>query len=532
MDDVLPPVLAAEILRLRRRYLDRLPETVAELRRYRARQMADAVGEDGRTELRRLFHTIKGSAASLGFAHIAAEAAAAEAAALAHLDEHISRLDQLSRQALPEPGADFALAAPAAPPVVPSQDPVRSHRIMILDDVLERGMRLAGQLSCFGFVPTVFGDAVALRQALAAAPSEAVVMDIDAAEVLAGLETPPPVVFVSARQDFQARLQAIRAGGSAYFPKTATAAELAETLDSLTRRYEPEPFRVLVVDDEAEVAAYHGVILEQAGMVTRRLTDPNVILEVLAEFKPDLVLMDMHMPVCSGRDLAALIRQIPDFISLPIVYLSSETDKDMQLSALKVGAEGFLIKPIHPDDLVTAVALRAERMRSLRSLMVRDSLTGLFNHTFLSQFLERALAAAGRETNGRMCFAMIDVDHFKTVNDRFGHPAGDQVLVALARILQQRLRNSDMVGRYGGEEFAAILQDGTLAEATHIIDQLRQDFASIRFHAGEQEFTCTFSAGIAAFPTFATAEGLMEAADRTLYVAKRQGRNCVLAAEG
>jgi diguanylate cyclase (GGDEF)-like protein len=124
---------------------------------------------------------------------------------------------------------------------------------------------------------------------------------------------------------------------------------------------------------------------------------------------------------------------------------------------------------------------------------------------------------------------MIDVDRFKAVNDTYGHPVGDQVLLALARVLQQRLRNSDIVGRYGGEEFAVILQGITLAEATRIIDQLREDFAKIRFHAGEIEFYCAFSAGVASFPQFKDMKFLREAADRALYQAKKEGRNRVVA---
>ena len=196
--------------------------------------------------------------------------------------------------------------------------------------------------------------------------------------------------------------------------------------------------------------------------------------------------MDMYMPGCSGRELSRVIRQIPQFVSLPIVFLSSETDKTVQVSAMRVGADGFLTKPILPEDLVTAVAVRAERTRVLRSLMMRDGLTGLLNHTTLSQFLETALATAHRH-DGWLCFAMLDVDHFKKVTYTYGHPAGDQVLVALARLLKQRLRTSDMIGRYGGEEFAAVLQDVSLDEALRIMDQIRRDFAALVFKVGDAD---------------------------------------------
>ncbi len=125
---------------------------------------------------------------------------------------------------------------------------------------------------------------------------------------------------------------------------------------------------------------------------------------------------------------------------------------------------------------------------------------------------------------------MFDMDHFKSVNDTYGHPVGDQVLIGLARLLSQRLRNSDLVGRYGGEEFVAILRDVGVEDAMRVVDSIRQDFMEIRFHGGEREFGCTFSAGLALYPDLSTAEALMEAADQALYESKHAGRNQVTAA--
>jgi diguanylate cyclase (GGDEF)-like protein len=222
-----------------------------------------------------------------------------------------------------------------------------------------------------------------------------------------------------------------------------------------------------------------------------------------------------------------LIRQIPDYVGLPIVFLSSETDSKKQFSAMRIGAEGFLTKPVVPDDMVAAVAIRAERMRTLRSLMARDSLTGLFNHTTTTQLLDNAVANAKRN-GGELCFAMIDIDHFKSVNDTRGHPVGDQVILALSRVLQQRLRHSDIVGRYGGEEFAVILQDIAPERAAALLDELRQDFSRVIFHSASGEFSCTFSVGIAACPAHRDMERLREMADKALYEAKRGGRNRVV----
>lgn len=549
------PSLREKVKQLRRTFLDKLPGTLSEARRL-CDQLVRAPSDSATLDdLYRAFHSIKGTGASFGLMEISAEGAGGEqlllqlqgleaggrgaelAGMLPGLEARILRLEELLKLARDQDEAaaeapSFALSATAPQKA--------GKRVFICDDDELQAETLSAQLSCFGYAVNIFTNPDSMRSALLVAPPDAVVMDIvfpggvNGTDVVANLQremrAPPPVVFVSSRRDFEPRLRAVQAGGEAYFTKPVKAIELVEVLDSLTLGQEPEPFRVLVVDDEPEVAAYHSFILEQVGMTTRLLHEPSSILDVLAAFKPDLVLMDMYMPTCTGRDLSRLIRQVPEFISLPIVFLSSETNKVKQVSALRVGAEGFLTKPIQPEDLISAVAIRAERMRTLRSLMVRDSLTGLFNHTFMSQFLDTALAGAKRE-GGKLCFAMIDVDHFKSVNDTHGHPAGDQVLVALARLLQQRLRHSDMVGRYGGEEFAVILQDVGVEEARTIIDNLRTDFAKVRFSAGDRDFACSFSAGIAGFPAFVQADQIRESADQALYRAKKSGRNQVQVAQ-
>ncbi|WP_041794417.1 diguanylate cyclase [Pararhodospirillum photometricum] len=557
------PSLREKVRQLRRVFLDKLPDSLTEARRHLETLCQTPDDDDALEALCRLFHGVKGTAASFGLPRLSATAAQMETTLRLARDGDpgdgpSSRRERLTALLLALPalldgfaqGIEDARRHPealgVAPPapdferfsVVPRKD---RKRIYVCDDEELQAEQLSAQLRCFGYAVSIFTTPESLRAAVLSVRPDAVVMDIIfpsgsslGTDLIAGLRrdmrAPPPVVFVSSRRDFDARLRAVQAGGEAYFAKPIKAIDLVECLDGLTLSQEPDPYRVLVVDDEPEIATYHSFILEQVGMTTRLLHDPRQILETLNEFNPDLVLMDMYMPTCTGRDLSRLIRQVPEFISLPIVFLSSETDKVKQVSALRVGAEGFLTKPIQPEDLISAVALRAERMRTLRSLMVRDSLTGLFNHTFMLQFLESAISSARRDET-KLCLVMIDVDRFKMVNDSYGHPVGDQVLVALARLFQQRLRTSDTVGRYGGEEFAVILQNVAPTDAKALIDDLRGDFAKIRFDTAGQEFNCTFSAGVAGFSGQETAHLLLERADRALYDAKREGRNRVLIAE-
>jgi len=548
-----PVSLKDKVIRLRGIFIEQLPERMVEARGFFDALCADPKDSEAAKSLHRYLHSIKGTGASFGFKELSVLSGVGEEQAKLIMEQQaqltdaswqplgacLASMEQFFQQSIlnaeqPEQQSTFELA----PDVQAGEKKDDERLIYICDDEALTAEQLGAQLNCFGYRTELFTNTADLYQAVLKQHPDAVVMDImfpegdsEGTNVLRDLRENQgiffPAVFISARRDFDARLGAVHAGGEAYFPKPVLPLELVTSLDLLTRQSEPEPFRILIVDDEAEIAQFHSLILENAGMTTKILYEPTGVLDVVAEFRPDLVLMDMYMPQCSGQELAKVIRQVPDYVSLPIVFLSSETDRKKQFTAMCVGAEGFLTKPIDPDYLVTSVALRAERMRELRSLMARDSLTGLFNHTAITQFLENAITAARRQ-NDPLSFAMIDVDKFKLVNDTYGHPAGDQVLLALARVLQQRLRNSDLVGRYGGEEFAIILNDASLDKAQQIMDQLREDFSKVEFNVGEVKFSCTFSCGIAAISQFKNMETLREAADKAMYQAKHAGRNQVV----
>jgi diguanylate cyclase (GGDEF)-like protein len=316
----------------------------------------------------------------------------------------------------------------------------------------------------------------------------------------------------------------------AYFSKPVSIGVLVDKLDELTSTIPPQPYRVLIVDDSTSLANYHAAVLEGDGMVVKVVDKPLEVMGPLQEFSPDLILMDIYMSECSGMELAKVIRQLEAFVSIPIVYLSVENDLDKQLSAMSLGGDDFLTKPIKPEHLVSSVTSRIQRSRMLRSLMVRDSLTGLLNHTTIKDHLEREVARAKREKTP-LAFAMVDIDHFKRVNDTYGHSVGDRVIKSLSRLLQQRLRETDVVGRYGGEEFAVIMSNTDGHAAMKVLDEIREAFSRLNHMAAGKEFFVTFSCGIAEVALFGDAIKLGDAADKALYEAKHAGRNCVVLAK-
>jgi diguanylate cyclase (GGDEF)-like protein len=300
----------------------------------------------------------------------------------------------------------------------------------------------------------------------------------------------------------------------------------------LLDRSQPKGNRVLSLEDDPAQAAFIRTVLEAAGYAVRVCEDPRRFELELTSFRPDLVLMDVLLPGMSGYDIVKFIRQHERYAALPIIFLTTEAQMEAKVRAAAAGADDYLAKPVAPALLLTSVASRLERSRLLGSLLSRDGLTRLLTHT---AFLERARAAYARARRPRprsVIWVMLDLDRFKSVNDRFGHPVGDHVLVGLAALLRRRLRPSDTLGRYGGEEFAILLEDLGLDEATRVIDRVRAEFAAMELRSADGEtFRASFSAGLALLdPATMDLPAWQDAADKALYAAKAAGRNRVLAA--
>ncbi|SFK67459.1 diguanylate cyclase (GGDEF) domain-containing protein [Nitrosomonas aestuarii] len=410
-------------------------------------------------------------------------------------------------------------------------------RIFVVDDDQEAAQELALQLSYYGYEVEAFGQLDKFRAAIKEDPNAIVLMNVEFSddpmagvrimkEIKQEMTDPLQVMFISPNDDLATRLEAVRAGGVAYLTKPINSAELIDQLDSFAVPQTQEPFRVLIIDDSTTVLEYHAAVLELSGMVVRAVEKTDAVMKTLLEFNPDLILIDVYMPECSGIELAKVIRQIDGLLSVPIVYLSSENDFNTQLEAMCLAGDDFLVKPIDPKRLVSAVTMRVRRARLLRGLMVRDGLTGLFNHTAIKEQLGREIVRSNR-LKTPLSFAMIDVDFFKKVNDTYGHAAGDRVLKSLARLLKQRLRGTDIVGRYGGEEFAVIMTDTNAPEAAKVIDEIRKVFSRLLHMSDNREFKVTFSCGIADIKHFPDVKSVSEAADKALHDAKRKGRNQV-----
>ena len=417
-----------------------------------------------------------------------------------------------------------------------SLPPLRKPVYVVLQDH-ERAERLAKQLEFFGLSALSLHSVSEFQTAMTQRHPAAIVMDVDfsgpgqglrlASQVQEGLEQKLPLLFFSLNEtDTPTRLAAVRAGGQEFLTGALEASSLLEKIEILTCVAQYEPYKVLIIDDSRAQATHTERVLNAAGIVTRTLLDPIQAMGELAEFQPDLIILDMYMPGCTGTELAKVIRHNDRYVSVPIIYLSAEDDQDKQLDAMSEGGDDFLTKPIKPRHLITTVRNRAARARNLKARMVRDSLTGLYNHTHILQLLEDCSFRSRREGKP-LCFAMLDIDHYKKVNDSHGHPMGDRVIKSLALFLKQRLRKTDFIGRYGGEEFAIVMPDTDIQSAHQVLEEIRHRFAEIHYPAQPADLFCTFSAGVVSLGLHDDSLSLAAQADSALYRAKHAGRNQV-----
>ena len=494
--------------------------------------------------LRDQLHKLAGAAGTFGFSSLGQRARELEQEAdkwLDTLQKEQQSLQDFSRSLLQLASEQFqapVIEEPAVKRTRPARSNPSSRRIYILEDQPAIGESMRLTLNNFGYQAEHFMRIADLEQALDRQLPGALIVDVNlpdealtglqyAAQLQQRLDEPLPLLVITTQDDFATHLEAVRVGALGFFTKPVDITQLENRLERCFAQQQGEPYRVMIIDDDRELARRFSLILRDANMLVEMLHEPSEIFARMRSFNPEVVLLDVCMPCCTGPELAQIIRMNDDWLRVPIVYLSAETDNNRQMNALIKAGDDFLTKPISDNALIAAVFSRAQRARLLSNALSRDSLTGLLKHGDIKEQVGIELERAQR-SGKPASVAMLDIDFFKKVNDSYGHAAGDNVIRALANLLRQRLRRVDSLGRYGGEEFLVVLPDCPAEQARRILDEIRQRFAELHFIAGEQQFSVTLSAGIASTrDDSAQANDLLERADRALYAAKHGGRNQV-----
>lgn len=347
-----------------------------------------------------------------------------------------------------------------------------------------------------------------------------------------------PVLIFTAQNSLNDRLEVARLGARTFLHKPVPLAQVLEAVANVLQRVSAVA-KVMVVDDDAQILITLQTLLEPWGLEVITLDDPRRFWETLEASVPDLLILDINMPYLSGIELCQIVRNDSIWSGLPVLFLTVHTDATVVNQVFAVGADDFVSKPIVGPELVTRIINRLERIKLQRNLSETDSLTKVFNRHKSTQDLDKFFHLALRHSQP-LCLTILDLDHFKRVNDRYGHATGDTVLRHVGQLLLRSFRSEDVVARWGGEEFVVGIYGMTRSDGvkklTQVLEILRQQqFISSdcadRTSELHPQFQVTFSAGVAQYPEDGTdLESLYRSADAALYEAKLAGRDRVLPA--
>lgn len=339
----------------------------------------------------------------------------------------------------------------------------------------------------------------------------------------------PAIIIASKQAGFIDKVRAMHCGADSYYEKPLDYKSVTRRIKYLLDRKKLSPAKILSVEDDPDQAAFIRAFLESAGYQVKTCTDPRQFEAAMSQFQPDLVLLDVMLSGMTGFELARYIRQDERYATLPIVFLTTQNQLDARIESARAGGDDHLIKPVAPALLLNCVASRLERSRYLRSLLYRDGLTALLNHTSFMEQMAQVFSNQKRK-NGEAVIIILDLDNLKAINERHGFPGGDKVIQAMSLMLRKRLRQSDIIGRIQSDEFGIVAEGISEKEAVMLAGRLIDDFSQMQHSTlSFSGFYATCSAGVAKFdPSSMTLEKWVDAAYASLAEAKAQGRNCVV----
>lgn len=358
-----------------------LPKKVADIESLWNSIIAGEESESAIDDFHRMVHTLAGSGGTFGAATVTT--ASREIIQAIKSIENKNDLSVDIKLIISELGLKLKIVADTWQPskipyFQPLEEEIRGQRrgnLIYLaedDELLANELRI--QLESDDFIVKHFSDLTSFTKAFADKVPSAIIMDvmfkegsIAGTDAIANLKNEnkvcPPIIFISSRTDIEARLAAAKAGAQRYFPKPLDAEKLSKTLDGLIARTETKPFRILFVDDDISLLKYYEAVLLGAGMEVKTITNPLNCLNVIEEFKPDVIVLDVYMPECSGPEVAQVIRQDDRWALTPIMFLSTETDLDIQLDSMNLGGEMFMVKPIAANHLISILNAKAKTSR-------------------------------------------------------------------------------------------------------------------------------------------------------------------------
>lgn len=339
------------------------------------------------------------------------------------------------------------------------------------------------------------------------------------------------VIMATASDSEEDRHRAFEAGAVRFLDKSFSRGELGAYVEQIVqRRDQLADARVLIVDDNRFIRTTVANLLRGEGATTFQAGNGKEALEMLDKIDIDVVLTDYQMPVMDGIALVRELRERPEHAATPILLLSASEYRSTTIRALDAGANDFIRKPFEATELLARLrsfCRLAKLTKELETIAITDELTGLWNRREAMLRLDDHCMRTNRYKNKFSCI-MLDIDHFKQVNDTYGHAGGDVVLKSVSQTLAKAVRDVDKVYRVGGEEFLVLCPDISMDGAQTCAERLRTAVEDHVVEFKSQKISVTISLGVAEFlPSMEGADSLLSAADKALYAAKNAGRNTV-----
>jgi diguanylate cyclase (GGDEF)-like protein len=410
--------------------------------------------------------------------------------------------------------------------------------LLVVDDDRRLTEQLATAATSWKFRTTIASDLTTAREQIRQNRPDVILLDLSfdsgenglrLLEEMAAYRSQIPVLVLTERDQFIDRVAVARLGGRLFLQKPTNVSEVMQAVAHAWQQSRKPEAKILVVDDDPQIILVLKALLEPWGLEVVSLTDSTQFWDVLKTSQPDLVMLDVQMPEINGIELCQAVRSDPQWSWLPVLFLTSQTDNTTMYRVFEVGGDDYITKPIVAAELVNRLLNRLERTRLLRSQTEIDPITGVANRHRGTQDLEKLLEMA-KHTNQPVCLAVLEVDQLKQINTHYGYAAGEKALRQVGQLLKQKLRQEDLVVRWGGAEFVVGIYSMTQTDGVEWLAEILEALRSLDVvTANEETFQISFSAGVVQYPVDGVdLQMLYRTADTVLYRAKEMGGNRVL----
>lgn len=318
-------------------------------------------------------------------------------------------------------------------------------------------------------------------------------------------------IFISKSGEFERRLNAYRMGCKDFMLLPFAVPDLISIVENLKSAWQ-DRYKAILLDDDPDVLKHNSKLLNDANIDNITLSSYSLLEKALHEFQPDIIILDLNMPDCSGIEIAAVIRQQKNYEHIPILYFSTENSKTVQLEAMSVGADDFITKSSDPDYLIQIIRLKAYRFRKFKSMSNIDNLTGTYTYHFMCAEIDKYIQLY-RDASKSIVASVVSIANLDQVRKTYGYHAADQLLIGLSVLITNQLAPSHFVGRYIDDKLLIIFPDTPLIQAESEIKKIQDIFRGTLQYTDGKAYSSSFVAHFSTYQQNQSIEDFIQSAD-------------------